>query len=143
METLSIGQVAEAAEVGVETVRFYQRQGLIKQPLREGTRHRRYSQETVARIRFIRGAQNLGFSLKEIEELMDLRIASGTSKAEIKARAQAKVDEIGEKVRDLQRMRDTLLKLIGSCEGTGTIEDCPILEAFDEGPSEDSSPEGS
>lgn len=135
MDTLSIGKVAEAAEVGVETVRFYQRQGLIEEPPRQGTRHRRYSQETVARIRFIRGAQNLGFSLKEIDELMNLRIAPGTRKAEIKTRAQAKVDEIEEKMRDLQRMRDTLLKLIGSCEGTGTVEDCPILEAFDQGPS--------
>ena len=136
MDLLTIGQVAEAAEVGVETVRFYQRQGLIEEPPRQGTRHRRYSLETVARIRFIRGAQNLGFSLKEIEELMALRIAPGTSKADIKARAQEKVDEIEEKMRDLQRMRDTLLKLIGSCEGTGAVEDCPILQAFDGGPSE-------
>jgi MerR family copper efflux transcriptional regulator len=134
MNSLSIGQVAEAAGVGVETVRFYQRQGLVEEPPRRGTPHRRYPQETVARIRFIRGAQNLGFSLKEIEELMTLRIAPGTSKAEIKARAQEKVDEIEEKMRDLQRMRDTLLKLIGSCEGTGTVEDCPILGAFDQGP---------
>ena len=133
MDLLSIGQVAEAAEVGVETVRFYQRQGLIEEPPRQGTRHRRYPQETVARIRFIRGAQNLGFSLKEIDDLMALRIAAGTSKAEIRARAQAKVDEIEEKMRDLQRMRDTLMKLIGACEGTGTVEDCPILEAFDGG----------
>lgn len=137
MESLSIGQVAEAAGVGVETVRFYQRQGLIEEPSRQGTRHRRYPQETVARIRFIRGAQELGFSLKEIEELMALRIAPGTSKSEIRARAQAKVDEIQEKMRDLQRMRDALLKLIGSCEGTGTVEDCPILAAFDRGPSRD------
>ena len=133
MDSLSIGQVAKAADVGVETVRFYQREGLIEEPAREGTRRRRYSQETVARIRFIRGAQNVGFSLKEIEDLMALRLAPGTSKAEIKARAQAKVDEIEEKMRDLQRMRDTLMKLIGSCEGTGTVEDCPILEAFDRG----------
>ena len=137
MDSLSIGQVAEAAEVGVETVRFYQRQGLIEEPPRQGTQRRRYSQETVARIRFIRGAQNLGFSLKEIDDLMALRIAAGTSKAEIKARAQAKVDEIEEKMRNLQRMRDTLLKLIGSCEGTGTVEDCPILQAFDSGPSKE------
>lgn len=137
MDSLSIGQVAEAAEVGVETVRFYQRQGLIEEPPRQGTQHRRYSQETVARIRFIRGAQNLGFSLKEVEDLMALRIAPGTSKAEIKARAQAKVDEIEEKTKNLQRMRDSLLKLIGACEGTGTVEDCPILQAFDTGPSKE------
>lgn len=133
MGSFSIGQVAEAAEVGVETVRFYQRQGLIEAPPRQGTRHRRYSQEIVARIRFIRRAQNLGFSLKEVEELMALRVARGTDKAVIKARAQAKVDEIEVKMRDLQRMRDTLMKLIGSCEGAGTLDDCPILEAFDGG----------
>lgn len=141
MESLSIGQVANAAGVGVETVRFYQRQGLIEEPPRQGTRHRRYAYETVERIRFIRGAQNLGFSLREIEELMALRLAPGTSKAEIRTRAEAKVEEIGEKLRDLQRIRDTLLKLIGSCEGTGTVEDCPILMAFDQGSSRDASSE--
>lgn len=133
MEALTIGQVADQAGVGVETVRFYQRKGLVEEPPRPPTRHRRYPPEAVARIRFIRGAQNLGFSLKEIEELMQLRIAPGTSKGEIKARAEAKVTEIEEKIRDLQRMRDTLLKLIGACEGIGTLEDCPILEAFDQG----------
>lgn len=135
METLTIGQVAEETGVGVETVRFYQRKGLIEEPPRQGTQRRRYSPETVARIRFIRGAQNLGFSLKEIEDLMQLRIAPGTSKAEVKARAEAKAAEIEEKMRDLQRMRDTLMKLIGACEGTGPLEDCPILEAFDRGSS--------
>lgn len=133
MGTLSIGQVADEAGVGVETVRFYQRQGLVEEPPRQGTRHRRYPPEAVARIRFIRGAQNLGFSLREIEDLLQLRLAPGASKAEVKARAEAKVAEIEEKARDLQRMRDTLLKLIGACEGMGSLEDCPILEAFDQG----------
>ncbi|MGH7458149.1 MAG: MerR family DNA-binding protein [Longimicrobiaceae bacterium] len=134
MQSLSIGQAAEEAGVGVETVRFYQRKGLIEKPPRRGTRHRRYPPEAVARIRFIRGAQKLGFSLKEIEELLALRIAPDTSKADVKARAEAKVAEIEEKLGDLQRMRDTLLRLIGACEGIGTLEDCPILEAFDRGP---------
>lgn len=133
LDTLSIGQVAEEAGVGVETVRFYQRQGLVQEPAREGTRHRRYSPDAVARIRFIRGAQNLGFSLKEIEDLLQLRLSPGASKAEIRARAEAQVAEIEEKARDLRRMRDTLLKLIGACEGMGPLEDCPILEAFDQG----------
>lgn len=133
MEPLTIGQVAEEAGVGVETVRFYQRTGLIEKPPRQGTRRRRYAPEAVTRIRFIRGAQNLGFSLREIEDLMQLRIAPGTSKGEIKARAETKVAEIEGKIHDLQRMRDTLLKLIGACEGSGTLEDCPILEAFEQG----------
>lgn len=133
MQQLTIGQVAEEAGVGVETVRFYQRSGLIPQPPRRGTEHRRYSPDAVARIRFIRGAQNLGFSLKEIEDLMGLRVEPGTSKAEIKARAEHKAAEIETKIRDLQRMRDTLVKLIGACEGMGSLDDCPILEAFDRG----------
>ena len=133
MENLTIGQVAAAAGVGIETVRFYQRQGLIDEPVREGARRRRYPDETVRRIRFIRGAQNVGFSLKEIEELMALRIAPGTTKADIRQRAQEKVEQIEEKSRDLHRMRDSLLKLIGSCEGTGSVADCAILEAFDAG----------
>lgn len=135
MEPLSIGQVADAAGVGVETVRFYHRKGLVEEPPRQGTSHRRYPPEAVARIRFIRGAQNLGFSLKEIEELLSLRMTTGATKAEVKAQAEAKVAEIEEKMRDLQRIRDTLIKLIGACEGSGSLDDCPILDAFEEGPS--------
>ncbi|MDQ3521404.1 MAG: MerR family DNA-binding protein [Gemmatimonadota bacterium] len=134
MQQLKIGQVAEEAGVGVETVRFYQRSGLIPEPPRRGTEHRRYPSDAVARIRFIRGAQNVGFSLKEIEELMALQITPGTTKGDIRTRAEAKVANIEEKIRDLQRMRDTLVKLIGACEGMGSLDDCPILEAFDRGP---------
>jgi Hg(II)-responsive transcriptional regulator len=132
-QQLTIGQVAEGAGVGVETVRFYQRSGLIPEPPRRGTEHRRYPSEAVARIRFIRGAQNVGFSLKEIEELMALRIEPGASKTDVKARAQQKVSEIERKMHDLQRMRDTLVKLIGACDGMGSLDDCPILDAFDQG----------
>lgn len=133
MESLSIGQVADAAGVGVETVRFYQRKGLIEEPPRDGTRHRRYPSDTIVRLRFIRGAQNLGFSLKEIEDLLQLRLAHGATKADVKVRAEEKVADIEIKIRDLRRMRDSLLKLIGACQGTGPLEDCPILEAFDRG----------
>lgn len=132
--SLTIGQVADEAGVGVETVRFYQRKGLVDEPPRRGTERRRYPPEAIARIRFIRGAQNLGFSLREIEELMQLRIAPGADKGDIKARAEAKVAEIDGKIRDLDRIKGTLLKLIGACEGMGSLDDCPILEAFDQGP---------
>ena len=134
VESFSIGEVADQAGVGVETVRFYHRRGLLQEPPRQGTSHRRYPPEAVARIRFIRGAQDVGFSLKEIQELLALRVAPGASKAEVKSRAEEKVAEIEKKTRDLQRMRDTLLKLIGACEGMGPLDDCPILEAFDDGP---------
>lgn len=132
-DVLTIGQVADETGVGVETVRSCQRMGLVAEPSREGTQRRRYPPATAARIRFTRGAQNLGFSLKEIAELLELQIAPGTTKADIKAQAEAKAAEIEEKIRDLQRMRDTLMKLIGACDGAGTLDDCPILEAFDRG----------
>lgn len=135
MRTLTIGQVADQAGVGVETVRFYQRKGLLPEPPRTDGRHRRYGPDIVARIRFIRGAQDLGFSLKQIEELLALRISPGASKAEVKAQAEAKVAEIERKMSDLQRIRDTLLRLIGACGGTGPVDDCPILEAFAQGAS--------
>lgn len=127
----TVGQVAEAAGVGVETVRFYERKGLIQEPPRPGSGHRRYPPETVGRLQFIRAAQNLGFSLKEIDELLALRVAPGVDKWDIKTRAEAKVAEIERKMSDLQRMRDTLIKVIGLCEGSGPLDDCPILEAFD------------
>ena len=130
---LTIGRVAELAGVGVETVRFYQRKGLVEEPPRRGSHHRRYSTNTVARIRFIRGAQNLGFSLSEIDGLLELRLNSEADQSSVKARAEAKVEEIDQKLADLQRMRDRLLKLIGACEGMGPLEDCPILGAFDQG----------
>lgn len=131
---LTIGQVAEKAGVGVETVRFYQRKGLMEEPPRKGSRHRRYPPEAVARLRFIRGAQNLGFSLSEIEDLLALRLEPGADKGTVKASAEAKVTEIEEKLADLHRMRDTLLKLIGACQGMGPVDDCPILDAFGQGP---------
>lgn len=135
MQMLSIGQLAEEAGVGVETVRFYQRRGLMEEPPRQGTAHRRYPPESVGRIRFIRAAQDVGFSLSQINELLNLRVEPGATKADVKIRAEEKVREIEGKMSDLQRMKDTLLKLIGACEGNGPLEDCPILKAFDEGPS--------
>lgn len=131
---LTIGQVAEQAGVGVETVRFYQRKGLVEEPARKGSRHRRYRPEAVTRIRFIRGAQNLGFSLSEIEDLLALRLEPGADKGSVKAGAEAKVTEIEAKLAELHRMRDTLLKLIGACQGVGPVDDCPILDAFGQGP---------
>ena len=131
MKPLTIGQVARQAGIGVETVRFYERRGLLAQPSRRASGYRQYTEDVVARLRFIRRAKELGFTLKEIVELLALRLDPDTSCAEVRGRAKAKIDDIDAKIRDLQRMRQALGKLVASCRGRGPISACPILDALD------------
>jgi MerR family mercuric resistance operon transcriptional regulator len=131
MQTLTIGKVARQAGVGVETVRFYEREGLITEPVRSGSGYRQYPEETVSRIRFIRRAKELGFSLREIRELLSLRVAPDRSTAEVKAHAQAKIADIEQKIRTLRRIKKTLLDLTDACDGCGSMGDCPILGALE------------
>jgi Hg(II)-responsive transcriptional regulator len=129
---LTIGEVARRAGVGVETVRFYQRRGLLEEPARDGPgAYRHYGEDAVARLRFIRRAKELGFTLKEIGELLALRAEPGAGAADVKRRAEAKVADIEGRVRDLLRMQETLLRLAESCPGHGPLDDCPILAALD------------
>ena len=132
MESLKIGKVARLAGVGVETIRFYEREGLIAEPPRRESGYRQYPQETVSRIRFIRRAKELGFSLKEIMELLALRIDPEATCKDIRERAEIKVTDIEEKVRTLQRMKKALGKLIAACSGGSPVRECPILEALEE-----------
>lgn len=131
MKPLSIGQLAKRAGVGVETVRFYERQGLLAEPERKQSGYRQYPEDVVARLRFIRRAKELGFSLKEIAELIALRRDPDTTCADVKQRAQAKLDGIEAKIRDLQRIKQALLQVTASCRGRGPTSACPILEALD------------
>jgi len=130
--TLTIGEVATQAGVGVETIRFYERKGLIDRPRRPLSGFREYDEQVPRRIRFIRHAQELGFSLREIRDLLDLRIDPNVSCADVKAKAVAKVAEVEDKLASLTRMRDTLLAITRSCAGEGPTSDCPILDALDE-----------
>ncbi len=132
MTTLTIGQLAKRAPVNVETVRYYERRGLISEPPRRESGYRQYSQDAVARIQFIKRAQELGFSLKEIADLLSLRVDANTSCGEVKRRAKTKISDIEKKITELRRMKSALVKLEKSCVGRGPIIQCPILEAFDE-----------
>ncbi len=132
MEPLRIGKVAHLGGVGVETVRFYEREGLIAEPPRTESGYRQYPQETVSRIRFIRRGKELGFSLREIKELLALRLDPETSCEDIRLRAEAKLADIEEKVRTLQRMKQALAKLTAACRGRSTVSECPILEALED-----------
>ena len=131
MKPLTIGDVARRAGVGVETVRFYERQGLLAEPQRRTSGYRQYDEEAVAVLRFIRRAKELGFTLKEIKGLLELRLDATASRAEVRRQARAKVADIEAKIADLQRMRDVLQSLIRKCHGDGTTTGCPILGALE------------
>lgn len=129
---MRIGELAARAGVGVETVRFYERQGLITQPLKPlGGGYRHYPAATAERIRFIRQAQDLGFSLGETRELLSLSTDPSAECADFRERAREKRREVAAKIDRLAMIRDALDSLIGACPGTGTASACTILEALE------------
>ncbi len=128
---LTIGQVAKQAEVNVETLRYYERRGILPIPPRSGTNYRRYPVTAVRQIRFIKRAQGLGFSLNEITAMLFLRNNPKTSRAAVKTRAEAKLADIEEKIERLTEMRDALAQVTMLCDGQGSIDGCPILQALE------------
>ncbi len=130
---MKIGEVARRSGVAVETVRFYEKQGLLDEPPRSYSGYRQYAEEAVARLAFIQRSKGLGFSLREIEELIALRDRPETTSADVKARAEAKIVEIDRKLRDLRQMRETLTRLARSCSGEGPTSACIILNTIETG----------
>jgi MerR family copper efflux transcriptional regulator len=128
---LQIGEVARAAGVSVEAVRFYEKQGLLPRPRRRPSGYRRYSSEAARRVRFIQAAKRVGFRLQEIGELLELRVTSRRGCTEVKARALAKLDELAVKRAELERMEAALRRLVASCEGSGPAGSCPLLDALE------------
>jgi len=124
----TIGNLATLAGVGVETVRFYEREGLIAKPPRTESGYRQYPQEAVARVLFTKRAKELGFTLKEIKELLSLRVDPKTDCCEVIKRAKEKVADIKQKIADLEKMEGALKKLTAACKGKGPITECAILE---------------
>jgi MerR family mercuric resistance operon transcriptional regulator len=130
MQPFTIGRVAHQAGVGVETVRLYERQGLITQPPRGASGYRHYPEETVARLRCIQRAKALGFSLREIRELLSLRVDPTGHSGAVKARAQAKIAAMEENIRTLRRIKESLACLAAACDGCAPVRACPILDAL-------------
>src|SRR5919106_328678 len=120
MKAITIGEAARAAGVGVETVRFYERRGLIARPPKppDGG-FRRYPPETIERLRFIRQAQGLGFSLREIEELLSLRADPATDCGQVRERAVIKLEDVERRIGELECFRRALQELIAACPGSG------------------------
>ncbi|NBB91129.1 MAG: MerR family DNA-binding protein [Spirochaetes bacterium] len=134
MDTLTIGEVARRAEIGVETIRYYEREGLVPQPERSESGYRQFPPDTVRRLRFIVHAKRLGFSLKEIAELLSLRVDTPSTVAcnEVREHAERKLQEVEERMQALGRMKDVLGELIDSCRGRAATDPCPILRSLED-----------
>lgn len=127
---LTIGKLAAATGVGIETIRFYEREGLLPKPPRRRSGYRQYPAEAVARVQFIRRAKELGFTLKEVSELLELRVAQNKTCADVRGLARTKIADVEEKIQALVRIKAALEKLERACRGKGPTSSCPILEAI-------------
>jgi len=128
---MKIGELASNAGVHIQTVRYYERRGLLADPRQSAAGYREYDTATIHRLRFIRRAQELGFTLGEISELLVLRLDPETSASTVRIRASEKIEEIEGRIHDLERIKNALSHLASNCHGdSGPSGDCPLLEAL-------------
>jgi Hg(II)-responsive transcriptional regulator len=133
MSGFTIGKLAESASVGVETVRFYERKGLIQRPTKSGYGFRQYEADDVLRIRFIKRAQELGCTLREIKELLEIDATRRATCSDYSGVVRHRLAEIDGKITDLQRMKRALGELLVACEGSPCGAECRILDCFENG----------
>ena len=129
---MKIGELAKRADVPIDTVRYYEREGLIPPPIRRASGYRDYVDADVDRLRFMRRAKGLGFTLHEIRELLSLTAMSGDDMAALNAQTQAKLRDVEERIHALTRIREALKSLVTACPGHGALDRCPILAALSE-----------
>ncbi|HSE40411.1 MAG TPA: MerR family transcriptional regulator [Acidobacteriota bacterium] len=132
MHTIKIGELARHADVHIETLRFYERKGLLSAAKRTEKGYRLYERDDITRVRFIKHAQGVGFSLKEVMELLQLKLDRKSKCADVEMRAKHKIEEINQKIQSLEKMRIVLESLAKACKGTVPLSECPILKAFEE-----------
>jgi MerR family mercuric resistance operon transcriptional regulator len=128
MEKLTTGQLAKQAKVNLETIRYYERRGLILEPPRNKSGHRRYTLDALKRTEFIKRTQSLGFSLNEISDILSLRVGAGTTCTDVKTRVEAKIKDVQEKIVDLKEIEQALIRLADKCSVKGSVGQCPLLE---------------
>ena len=126
MKSMKIGEVAKLAGTGIETIRFYEREGLLPQPQRRPSGYRQYDEATVERLDYIRRAKDLGFTLAEVRDLLALSFAA-TACEHVRRRAEAKIADIEGKIRSLRQMRRSLGRIVDRCRATNSAEDCPLV----------------
>ena len=144
MKFLKIGEVAKRSEVGIETIRYYERQGLLAEPERRPSGYRQYDESVVSRLQFIRHAKQLGFTLSEIvrgrnvgltvaeiKELLGLWFDVNTKCVHVRQRAEQKMTDIEDKIRSLQKMKRSLKKIMSQCENRDLVDDCPLWLGLD------------
>lgn len=141
MNGMTIGQVARDAGVGVETIRFYERRGLMDEPPRRSSGYRQYPPEAVRQLRFIRRAKELGFSLREIADLLDLRADGEAQCEEVRHQLEAKAADVRRRIADLHHIQEALSHLAATCAAQDPLGACPILEALDRTAWEEPSPD--
>lgn len=132
LSDVTISELAKACNVGVETVRYYERRGLLPDPRPRKVGYRDFDPDDVRRLNFVKQAQALGFTLKEIGELLALRVSGKTTCSEVRELAEAKLKDVDEKLRTLRSFKRALGRLVEQCEDTGLRSHCPILDALDE-----------
>jgi Hg(II)-responsive transcriptional regulator len=125
-----IGQLARQAGVPIDTIRYYERQRLLPEPLRSASGYRRYGQDDLLRLNFIKRAKGLGFTLDEIRDLLGLSDARATDMASVKAAATGKLALVESRIEELGRVRDALQLLVDACPGHGALSECPIMAAL-------------
>jgi len=130
MQRYSIGQVARESGLPIDTIRYYERSGLIAPPERRASGYRAYAPDVVRRLRFIGRAKALGFTLAEVAELLALSAPGQDDMAAVKAAAQAKLADVEARLAELGRVRDGLRTLIDACPGHGALDTCPIMDAL-------------
>lgn len=127
---MKISELAERADVNIQTVRYYERRDLLPEPDRTRAGYREYDEHDLLRLRFILRAKGLGFTLSEVAELLDLRVDPHSSAEDVRARALEKIEETDAKIRDLQAIRSTLGRLVESCDAHGPTEECALMHAI-------------
>lgn len=130
MPDMKIGELAERAGVSVQTIRYYEARGLVPEPSRTSSGYRQYGESAVPRLRFIRQAQELGFTLTEIGELLALRTDPATTPEIVRQRARERITDTETKIRELQRIKSALEHLVHECDAQETTADCPFLDAL-------------
>lgn len=134
---MKIGELADRAGVNIQTVRYYERRDLIPEPDRTDAGYREYGEADLNRLRFILRAKELGFTLAEIRELLELRASPGATAGDVRGRAVAKMEAVDAKLRDLRRIQEGLRRVVRSCDAHGPPEECALIHALQGEPGQD------